>query len=608
MASVTPDTEQQLLEEALVGGLSDFKSPSLTSSSDTSIPTPNGESPYQSKNKELTTTRASSTYIPLDFADAAEFISFFDPALRTGKRQLHKWQIEELRRLTRKGAYKTSCPLKYLLRAANGSGKDAYIIAAVTAFILCCWPRYKVVITSASDNQLDTQTRNYITYICGNVNDYLKENGVITKAIDIKKETFAANVFKQPDDSKISLTGTEVFTFVAKEGTKVEGYHPYPDAEIEEGVVIIINEAKSVAQEIFEHLEKCTYNIWIEISSPGPARGHFYNVNSLAVEYPAEYIPGKYYLRVISAFDCPHIARSKIELDKIEHGEDSAWYKNTRLAQFSSIGEQVVITEDDLKASIAANPGKLRQDMQPRGGFDIAGSGDDKSALVSAQGNTILYIREFDNIKDTELLLDMVCGTGGDLGLFLQNGLLASNIYADDNGIGESTLNSANRRGWAINRIKNQSKAINTVKYLNRGAELWFTFARLVKEKLINWNGLLTEKSPLFKELTNRHYKQDERLGKIQLLSKKEEKAMGNKSPNMADALVLAFTGITVFDFYKINEAGTKVLVSTPAIPTSVLLNEGKPQARRFEHLFPTIPTPNQTGNGLYRALRSLYD
>ena len=257
-------------------------------------------------------TSASVNYMPLDFNHAAEFLIFFDPALRDGQKKLHKWQIQELIRLSQKDTYTIEHPLEYLLLAANGSGKDAYIIAGFTCFVLCCRKRYKVVITSASDLQLDTQTRNYIRYLSENVNAYLKELGVFPgDAIDIKKESFKSSTIKGEDGQKISLTGSEVITFVTKEGGRAEGHHPQPDAEPGEGVVLIINEAKTVPQEIYEHFAKCTYNIFIQVSSAGLPSGHFYKSVISAIEFPNEFIQDKYYLRKVTAYDCDHISKGQ---------------------------------------------------------------------------------------------------------------------------------------------------------------------------------------------------------------------------------------------------------------------------------------------------------
>jgi hypothetical protein len=97
-----------------------------------------------------------------------------------------------------------------------------------------------------------------------------------------------------------------------------------------------------------------------------------------------------------------------------------------------------------------------------------------------------------------------------------------------------------------VNRILNQTRALNTQRYANRGAELWFTIKRLVEERLIL---LPKDDTTLRNQLTNRYFSQSNTNGKILLESKQEARAKGRPSPDRADAVALAFTGLTIHDF-----------------------------------------------------------
>ncbi len=505
----------------------------------------------------------ASSYFPLQFKDAAEFTCFFDPALRSGKKKLYSWQVEELRRLSKKGEYTTEYPFEYTLLAANGSGKDAYIIAGFVSFVLCCWRRYKVVITSSSDLQLDSQTRNYIKFFCQNVNEYLRTNGVISKAIDIKKETFKAAVHKDKDGREISLTGTEVITFVTNEGGRAEGHHPFPDADAQEGVILIVNEAKTVPQEIFDHFAKCTYNFLIQVSSAGPSRGHLYNSCVKSIEYPAPQIKGKPYYRRITAYDCPHISKAKLDREEEEYGPNDPWFKNTRLSLFSSLGESVVITEELLERCFKISK-RFSLGLGRRAGLDLSGRGNDFNTFYVIEDNELIAYERW-RAADTEQTVDTLVGTddGKSLGLFQKYGFnkatCGNRISGDDNGIGQGIIDGLAKKGWNIRRVLNQSSAINNQRYLNRGAEMWFTFARILEAGFFHVRKEMLHPD-LKRQLCNRHYTQ-EGAGKMKLWTKAEEKAgaKGKKhssystdssdSPDDADALVLAFSTLSVLDF-----------------------------------------------------------
>jgi len=126
----------------------------------------------------------------------------------------------------------------------------------------------------------------------------------------------------------------------------VEGYHPFPDHPGAE-MCIAINEAKSVDDAIFNAMRRCTgFSVWLEVSSPGRAFGHFFTRVSESRQWEDGYCAGKGFTRRITAYDCPHIPVSEIEEAK---GELPDWLFNSiYLALFSSVDEQVIIMPEVL--------------------------------------------------------------------------------------------------------------------------------------------------------------------------------------------------------------------------------------------------------------------
>jgi len=558
---------------------------------------------------------SASSYCPLSFKDAAEFLYFFDPALRDGRKKLYAWQIETLRFLSQKGKFTTEHPLDFTLLAANGSGKDAYIIAGFVCYVLCCWTRYKIVITSSSDQQLDSQTRNYIKYFSEQINDYLRQSGILQRAIDVKKETFKSTVHQRGNGKSIALTGTEVYTFVTNMGGRAEGHHPFPDATPGEGVIIIVNEAKTVPQEIYDHFAKCTYNYFIQVSSAGPNRGQLFNTWIKGVEYPAEYVKGKPYGRRITAYDCPHISKSKLENELAEYGPNDPWFKNTRLSLFTSLGESVVITEELLDKCLATSA-RMNLGLGRRAGLDLSGRGNDFNTFYVVEENELIAYERW-RAADTEHTVDILAGDDKTLGMFAKYGFTMKDaplrISGDDNGIGQGIIDGLARKGWNIRRVLNQSSAINNGRFLNRGAEMWFTFARIIEAGFFYCKPELMHPK-LRTQLCNRHYTQ-EGAGKLKLWSKKEEKAgakgkvKGNyvdddsDSPDDADAVVLAFSTVSVFDY--LNGPVKKDDKRYPTLPTTkdIITNNRSVQHKMY---FPETPV-KRVSNNLVDIVRSLY-
>lgn len=464
-------------------------------------------------------TAKSQFSVPFEFESAVELLSFFDEAVREGKKTLYSWQVKAHDDLV--AARPTTLnPFYFTLCAANGSGKDAYVVAPFAVWFIFCKIRSRCIITSSSGVQLTSQTENYIRSLCQRINKYF------------------VDVLAQPEVFKINqryiycvATGSEIRLFATDEAGKAEGYHPFPDA-VNGELALIINEAKSVEEEIFKALTRCTFNYWLEVSTPGEPHGHFhdsFNANR----------PNSVAIRV-TAFDCPaHIGLAKIEETKRKWGERSATYRSQVLALFTSLGGQVVITQESIDYLILHPPIRRFQDWPKRVGIDIAAGGDE-TVIHIWRGNVCL-LSEAWHEADTTVTVDRIDMILRREGISQQH----EHIYLDDGGIGHAVADQLSRKKWNINRIWNQSPAIDKSEFGNRGAEMWTVMSRIIGECQI----ILPADQLLHKQLANRFYKEQPAHGKITLESKKEAKSKGHPSPDRADAMILAFTGLTLEDF-----------------------------------------------------------
>lgn len=473
------------------------------------------DSTYEGDLVDRTATPIKSQYQKLDFADPAELLLFFDKQYTEespDKPTLHKWQTELLESLA--AAKPTSQhPYKFCLVAANGSGKDSVIASSFAVWFTLCKIQSRVIITSSSGTQLTSQTEPAIRRLCEFVNAF-----------------FGMEYFRIRQRYIVCrLTGSEIRMFATDEAGKAEGYHPIkPGAEM----AILVNEGKSVSEEIHNALRRCTgFNYWLEYSSPGEPVGFFYRA----------FTTWKHTLRVTS-YDCPHLSREEIEDDKRDLGEHSALFRSKHLALFTSLGGQVIITNELVDKIRVAPPTYTISGWVKRIGIDLAAGGDENSICYTL-GNKCLKETCFREV-DTTITADRI-----------ERDLLDNNvpknhehIYADDGGIGHAIIDTLVRRGWNIKRIMNQWAASNRRQYGNRGAENWYRVKRILEEILFDVT-TLTPKT--IEQLTTRHYKQGSSGARIFLESKKEAKANGRPSPDRADAFILSLTGLTVDDFLK---------------------------------------------------------
>ena len=468
----------------------------------------------------------SGEYQAFDYPNPAVLVSFFDRSISDGYVTLYPWQVEILEDLGSINKKATGQhPHKFCLLANNGSGKDKFIIAPFAIWFTLTKIKSRVIITTASGSQLTSQTEPYISDLCSKVNSF-----------------FGQEVYRiRQRYIKCLLTGSEIRMFATDEAGKAEGYHPM---EYNSEMAIIVNEGKSVSEDIHRALRRCTgYNYWLEISSTGEPTGFLYRA---ATTWPN--------VKRITSYECPHISEEDREEDKSSDGEHSHFFRSKHLSLFTSVGGQVIIPLElvnSLFDFFNENNIKFTESWSTRIGIDLAAGGAE-TVLCFTKGNRCIkeeYFRE----QDTTICADRI-------EQFLISAQIPKDhphIYADDGGVGRAIIDMLVRRGWHINRIMNQWQALGNKKlYGNRGAENWYRCKRIVEEKYFD---IRTLSQKTIDQLSTRHYKQTLTGGKIYLESKKEAIANGRPSPDRADAFILSLTGLTIDDFSRGLEVKPKI-------------------------------------------------
>lgn len=449
------------------------------------------------------------------FETCIDFLAFFDRNINEGVDILHPWQIDVGEQLS-KAKCSSKHPYKYCLCAANGSGKDAFVIAPFALWFICCKRRSRLIITSSSGVQLTNQTEAYISGLAEKVNAWSLAN-LGASILKVNKRHIVCH-----------LSGSEIILFATDEEGKAEGYHPLePSSEM----AIIVNEAKSVAPEIFRALKRCTgYNYLIYVSTPGAPLGDFHHAY--------ENWPNR---KRVTFFDCPHQAREEFDADLKELGEFSPYFRSKWLALFTFTDGKYVISHERLEKLKYKIKHNLIKEIgnETRIGLDIAlSTHGDETCISYFKGNKQTK-QVTCRIKDATLLADFIENS------WEENKIPKNNdyIYADDGGVGRAVIDILRRKGWSINRVLNQSAAKNKKQFRNRGAEIWSKFNRLVEEGVI----ILLNDEKLYSQLASRKYKDSVAgIDKLCLQSKQEMQSEGLPSPDRADAAVLAFSNVKV--------------------------------------------------------------
>jgi len=156
-------------------------------------------------------------------------------------------------------------------------------------------------------------------------------------------------------------------------------------------------------------------------------------------------------------------------------------------------------------------------------GADIARFGDDRTVFIKRQGLQVVGVKVLEK-KDTQESASVLFD-------FAQGG----KIIIDDTGVGGGVTDRLRKLGANVIPINFGGKAQNKNKYPDIISEMWFCLADQIKHIGI------PRDLELMAELAGRYYKytNDERR-KVE--SKEEyKKRTGRRSPDKADALILAF-------------------------------------------------------------------
>jgi len=435
----------------------------------------------------------------IKFADPHEMLLVCDDALLDGHVTLHPWQVEILQEFAKPSS--ADSPYRAVVRAANGSGKDNFIIAPCAVWLSLRYENSLCVITSASGNQLDRQTDKYIKQL--------------TTA---QNKLFGAPIWKQNYRRyENTVNGSTIELFVTDEAGRAEGWHPpVPGGQM----AILVSEAKSIHDDIFTALARCTgFTKRVDVSSPGLPSGHFYN----------SCVSGKWKQHHVTAFDCPHLSDDYIEDVRDMYGESSALYRSMVLADFGGLEEQVVINFSTIAEADSYDIEHVEESYNIAG-LDLSAGGDEQ-VVVIRNGNKIIGVEAF-RFQDTTVLLEKLAEVFYEYDLDNSNSV----IYGDAGGLGKPILDQLNRDGWPVKYVLNQAAPYNKLAYLNRGAELWYS----IKHHIENFEIIIPQDTTLRKQLASRYYAITP-ANKIQLESKRQAKAKGHESPDRADAFVLAF-------------------------------------------------------------------
>jgi len=379
----------------------------------------------------------------------------------------------------------------------NGAGKTSVIIKTAALWCLHEFPGATVVVTSATHRAVRTQ---------------------VFAALEQEKTRFASWAW---NDTEIKTPqGGFILGFATDSGAKFEGFHAYPGRPL----MIIVDEAKTVPDDIFVAIDRCNPTYLLLISSPGGNFGRFHDAFKSA----------RFAHFNITSKDCPHITPEYIAAMKEQYGEDSDIYRSMVDGLFAKGSEHGKVVQFVDYERCATNPPPHHEGAR-QVFCDFADSGD-LCVIATRDGNELAFAdvwKPDGNPANVAERFEITLRKLQDKGYLL---------FGDGGGLGQGYITTLNLRGIRIRAVHNNDTATDK-HYFNLNAEQWWKFSKQLNR--CQWRlPKCAHADTLKRQLCERHQNFVERDGKkvfgredgrLQLQPKRKEKGA---SPNHADAIV----------------------------------------------------------------------
>jgi len=196
-------------------------------------------------------------------------------------------------------------------------------------------------------------------------------------------------------------------------------------------------------------------------------------------------------------------------------------------------GSLTAVKTADWQKVVSGPPKEETDGHRLTAGCDFSAGGDE-SVMVVRHGNTVKGLIRWRD-KDT------MASVGRFIAEFRKWKLKAEDIYADVGGMGVVMCDALRAEGWDVRRVNFGERAIRDDQFVNRAAEMWIEFGRMVEEGKVNLGPVGTDEV-LLQQFVSRKVRTNGK-GKLTLEGKDELRARGVNSPDRADAMVLAFCG-----------------------------------------------------------------
>jgi hypothetical protein len=380
------------------------------------------------------------------------------------------------------------------VRAANGSGKTCRIAAPVALWHASVFPGSLTICTAGVYRQVSEQ---------------------LFPAIRSHAHKFPGWTFNECE--VVTHHGSRILGFSTDDPGRFEGWH-------NDHLLMILDEAKSISDSIFESVERCQPTRLLLLSSPGGCNGFFYQAFNERRKFFTQH--------TVTAFDCPHVSPAWIQEQIEKYGKEHPLIRSMIFAEFMASGEDGTVIPVTLLERCLTNPPVFADNGEVQGFCDFAAGGDE-NVLAIRRGNRVEIAaawREKDTMK----------AVGRFIQLFRSQNLSPDEISADEGGLGRVMCDALDEAGWPVNRVNNGAPANHPDNYSNSAAEVWYEARTQIERQRV----ILPKDKELFAQITSRLGWADSK-GRLALETKADLRARGLPSPDRAEAVLMVLNKCT---------------------------------------------------------------
>ncbi len=394
------------------------------------------------------------------------------------------------------------------VRSCNGSGKT-YIAAHAVLWWLKCFPDSLVITTAPTEHQ---------------VRDVLWRE---IRRVYHRREQFIGGKLLRTSlelDDKHYAQGLSTDT-----PERFQGFH-------EGHILFVVDEASGVREGIFEAIEgsmTSENSRMLLLGNPTALSGYFYE---------AFHRRRSLWRTIhISALETPNVKEGEIVKPslvteqwvkdaKVNWGEDSPMYQIRVLGEFPSESEDTLISLKIIESAVEAKDQVIEpQDGKPvELGVDVARFGSDRTVICARRGDRVIEMQSYTKKNTME--------TAGLVNDFVERHS-PSCVRVDAIGVGAGVVDRLKELGVpGVKGINVAQRATNPEHFANLKAELYDGLRERFQQGRIRIPG----DQKLISELASIRYSFTS-SGQTRLEDKDELRGRGQPSPDLADALMLAF-------------------------------------------------------------------